>query len=152
MCSLSSSRPLSIYSVIIWLDKQVIPSTLGWIAFLVLTAAATPLLPLSGNAKIMCDESDLLSCISLSDKCNSQAFLENKILLLVYKALNGTGPEYIHELLTVQEGIRDLRSVHNIACLKEPRSKLVTGGDRNVEKAAAVCKTIHLFSLETLTH
>ncbi len=57
--------------------------------------------------------------------------------MLVYKALNGTGPEYISELLTVQEGIQDLRSVHNVVCFKEPRTKLVIGGDRSFEKAAA---------------
>ncbi len=51
--------------------------------------------------------------------------VEYKILVLVYKALNGTGPEYIRKLLTVQKVVRDLRSVHNFVYLKEPRTKLV---------------------------
>ncbi len=54
-----------------------------------------------------------------------------------YKALNGTYSKYMHELLTVQEGVQNLRSVHNVLCLKEPRTTLVTGGDISFEKAAA---------------
>ncbi len=75
------------------------------------------------------------------------------IIVLVYKALNGTGPEYICELLTVQEGVRDLRSVHNVVCLKEPRTKLVTGGDRSFEKAAAclwTCTPVSLRNTDSL--
>ncbi len=37
----------------------------------------------------------------------------------------------------MQEGVCDLRSQHNGVCLKEPRTKLVTSGDRSLEKAAA---------------
>ncbi len=57
--------------------------------------------------------------------------------MLVYKARNGTAPEYIRELLSVQVGVHDLRSVHNVVCFKEPRTKLVMDGDRSFEKAAA---------------
>ncbi len=63
------------------------------------------------------------------------------------------GPENIHELLTVQEGIQDLRSVHNVLCLKEPRSKLVKGGDRSFEKAAAClwnCTPVSLRNTDSL--
>ncbi len=63
--------------------------------------------------------------------------VDYKILVLVYKALNGTAPEYMCELLTVLEGVWDLRSVLNVVCLKKPRTKPVTGGDRSFEKAAA---------------
>ncbi len=79
--------------------------------------------------------------------------VEYKILVLVYKALNSTGPEYIHELLTVQEAVGDLRSVHNVVCLKEPRTKLVTGGDRKFEKAAAClwnCTPVPLRNTDSL--
>ncbi len=64
--------------------------------------------------------------------------VEYKILLFVYKALEGTGPEYIHELLTVEEGVQDLKSVHNVVCLNELErilSKVVT----EVWKKAATC-------------
>ncbi len=60
---------------------------------------------------------------------------------------------YIHELLTVQEGIRDLRSVLNVVCLKEPRTKLVTGGDISFEKAAACmwnCTPVSLRNTESI--
>ena len=64
--------------------------------------------------------------------------VDYKLLVLVYKALNGTGPEYIHELLTVHEsGHEGLRSAQNVITLVEPRTELVTGGDRSFEKAAA---------------
>ncbi len=70
---------------------------------------------------------------------------------------HGTGPEYEHELLTVQEDVRDLRPEHNVVCLKEPRTKLVTGGDRSFEKAAAClwnCIPVSLrntYSLDSFT-
>ncbi len=60
-------------------------------------------------------------------------------------------PEYICELPTVQEGVGDLRSVHNVVCLKEPRTKLVTRGDRSFEKAGACLWNCTLCPLETLT-
>ncbi len=66
----------------------------------------------------------------------SNRSVEYKILVLVYKALNGTGPENIHELLTVKKSVWDLRSVHNVVSLKAPRTKLVTGGDSSFKKAA----------------
>ncbi len=58
------------------------------------------------------------TCVELNQK---QYII--KILVLVYKGINGTGPEYMHELLTLQEG--------------EP---------------LPVCETLHLCHLETLIH
>ncbi len=80
--------------------------------------------------------------------------VEYKILVLVYRALNGTGPEYIHQLLTVQEGVYDLRSVHNVVHLKEPRTKLVTD-DRSLENAAACqwnCTPVSLRNTDSLKY
>ena len=63
--------------------------------------------------------------------------VDYKLLVLVYKALNGTGPEYIRELLIVHESGREgLWSAQNVIILVEPRTELVTGGDRSFEKAA----------------
>ncbi len=53
----------------------------------------------------------------------------------------------------MQEGVRDLRSVHNVVCLKEPRTKLVTGGDIRFEKAAAClwnCTPVSLRNTDSL--
>ena len=64
--------------------------------------------------------------------------VDYKLLVLVYNALYGTGPEYIRELLTIYESGREgLRSSLNVTTLVEPRTHLVTGGYRSFEKASA---------------
>ena len=55
--------------------------------------------------------------------------IDFKILLLVFKALNGLAPAYICELLVPYEPDRCLRSSSG-ALLKVPKSHLVTRGDR----------------------
>ncbi len=61
----------------------------------------------------------------------------------------------MRELLTLQEGVRDLRSAHNGVCLKEPGNQLVTDGDGSFEKAnaclwnSAPVSLIHTDSLES---
>ena len=52
-----------------------------------------------------------------------------KILLLVFKALNGQAPAYICDLLLPYEPERCLRST-GTALLMVPRSRLITKGDR----------------------
>ena len=58
------------------------------------------------------------------------ARIEYKILTIVYKCLNGTGPLYLTDLLKVYRQNRSLRSGSKGLLLVEPKSKLVTGGDR----------------------
>ena len=55
--------------------------------------------------------------------------IDFKILLLVFKALNGQAPAYILEMLTPYEPDRSLRSSDR-ALLMVPKSRLVTKGDR----------------------
>ncbi len=52
-----------------------------------------------------------------------------KILLFVFKAINGLAPEYIKDLLVVQSFSRLLRSNSHIM-LKVPRTRLKCRGDR----------------------
>ena len=54
-----------------------------------------------------------------------------KCLLIAYKALNGTGPSYIREMLPLAKVYREgLRSSDDPLRLEESRTKLVTYGDR----------------------
>ena len=55
--------------------------------------------------------------------------IDFKILLLVFKALNGQAPAYICDLLTPYEPDRHLRSSSR-ALLMVPKSRLVSKGDR----------------------
>ena len=60
-----------------------------------------------------------------------------KILLLVFKSLNGMGPVYLKELLTFYEPKRDgLR--YDPLSLRRPETHLVTYGDRSFRATAAV--------------
>lgn len=52
-----------------------------------------------------------------------------KILLLVFKALNGLAPSYLSDILTPYEPVRSLRSQEKYL-LQIPKSKLASGGDR----------------------
>ncbi len=62
--------------------------------------------------------------------------IEYKIFVLAYKALFGSGSEYLKELLVVEIGHEGLRSTHNTITLLEPRTVLTTSGDRSFVKAA----------------
>ena len=55
--------------------------------------------------------------------------IDFKILLFVFKALNGLAPAYICDLLTPYEPDHHLRSSSR-ALLKVPKSRLVTKGDQ----------------------
>ena len=52
-----------------------------------------------------------------------------KLMLLIFKALNGLGPKYLSELLTPYAPKRTLRSQDQLL-LQIPRSRLKTAGDR----------------------
>lgn len=54
--------------------------------------------------------------------------VEFKVLLLVYKSLNGLAPMYLSELLMEQKSARSLRSL-NQALLSTPKSRLKRRGD-----------------------
>ena len=54
---------------------------------------------------------------------------EFKLMLLVYKALNGLAPQYIRGMLYVHQPVRNLRS-SSMELLKVPKSRLKTIGDR----------------------
>ena len=56
------------------------------------------------------------------------ARIEFKVLLLVYKAINGIAPRYISELLVKHKPVRQLRSSAQ-SLLQVPKSNLVTVGD-----------------------
>lgn len=58
--------------------------------------------------------------------CNRINF---KVLLLVFKSLNGLAPAYLSDLLTLHQPTRTLRSA-NLDLLVVPRSKLKNRGDR----------------------
>ena len=61
--------------------------------------------------------------------------IEFKILVLVWKALNGIGPSYIRDLLTLYCPARVLRSCDNMnLCI--PKTRLKTYGDRAFSVAA----------------
>ncbi len=57
-----------------------------------------------------------------------------KYLCLTYKALHNEGPTYLNELLCEYEPGRKLRSTSEVM-LYNPKTKLVTGGDRAFTKA-----------------
>ena len=52
-----------------------------------------------------------------------------KLMLLIFKALNGLGPKYLSELLIPYAPERTLRSQDQLL-LQTPRSRLKTAGDR----------------------
>ena len=59
-----------------------------------------------------------------------------KILLLTYKALNGTAPDYLTALIELNKPTRSLRSSDEVS-LKTPRTRLKFYGDRSFSYAAA---------------
>lgn len=61
--------------------------------------------------------------------------IDFKILLFVFKALNGRAPEYISEILTLREHSRSLRSSNQLV-LEVPRSKYKRWGDQAFAVAA----------------
>lgn len=61
--------------------------------------------------------------------------IQFKILLIVFKALNGQAPSYISELINLQSTPRSLRSSNKIL-LQVPRSRLKLKGDRAFAVAA----------------
>ena len=63
-----------------------------------------------------------------------KARIEYKIALLCFKALHGTAPLYITELISPYKPGRHLRS-ENSHLLVIPRSKLISCGDRSFSKA-----------------
>ena len=85
-----------------------------------------------------------------------------KLLLLVFKSLNGMGPVYLKELLTFYEPKRKgLR--YDPLSLQRPETNLVTYGDRSFRATAALewnklptkirsAKTIQQFKRELKTH
>ena len=74
-----------------------------------------------------------------------------KILLIVYKAMNGQAPSYISELISLKSNAQshNLRSSNDKWLLKVPTSKTkVTVGDRAFSCAAPIrCGTTFLFRL-----
>lgn len=84
-----------------------------------------------------------------------------KVLLLVYKSLNGMAPSYLTDLLTVHQPPRALRSA-NLGLLVAPRTKLKTRGDRAFSSAAPrlwnslspeirAAPTLHIFKVRLKT-
>ena len=80
-----------------------------------------------------------------------------KILLLTFKALNGMGPSYIHDMLHSYHPNCNLRS-GNKFLLKVPRSRLASGADRSFSVVAQklwnelpislkLCKTLESMQL-----
>lgn len=61
--------------------------------------------------------------------------IDFKILLLVFKALNGTAPPYLAELLSIYRPRRSLRSA-DLMLLDVPRHRLKTRGERAFAVAA----------------
>ncbi len=64
-----------------------------------------------------------------------QQRIEYKVLCLAYKALHGTAPVYLTEMLNKHEPLRELRSANKLL-LKVPSTNLVTCGDRCFSKSA----------------
>jgi hypothetical protein len=62
--------------------------------------------------------------------------IEYKILLYVYKALSGSAPEYLTELIQQKVPSRTLRSKDSVRLL-EPRTRTKTYGQRSFRSAAA---------------
>ena len=78
--------------------------------------------------------------------------IDFKILLFVFKALNGLAPQYLAELLHVRTPTRALRSSSELL-LVVPRSRLKTKGDRAFAVAAPKlwnCLPLHIRSAQTL--
>ena len=87
-----------------------------------------------------------------------------KCLLIAYKALNGTGPSYIREMLPLAKVYREgLRSSDDPLRLEESRTKLITYGDRAFSIATVktwndlpldirMAKTVDIFISKLKTH
>ena len=59
-----------------------------------------------------------------------------KVLMYVFKSLRGSAPVYLHELDSVYQPTRSLRS-KNCALIKSPRIRTNTYGEKRFDKAAA---------------
>jgi len=66
------------------------------------------------------------------------ARIDFKILILTYKAVHGTAPSYLCDLITPYMPSRSLRSTHSFL-LKQPSSRLKTMGERAFSVAAPGC-------------
>ncbi len=86
-----------------------------------------------------------------------------KILLLTYKALHNQAPAYITDLITVYTPIHHCTRSANQITLVQPRTKLVTMGDRSFAKAAPTLwnklpipiqnsTSLHSFKFQLKTH
>ena len=64
--------------------------------------------------------------------------IQYKILVLAYKAVHGTAPSYLCDLVTVYRPGRTLRSSSDACLLEQPHTRLKSGGDRAFSKAAPV--------------
>lgn len=64
-----------------------------------------------------------------------QERIEFKVLLLVFKCLNNSGPDYLSSLIDIYQPRRQLRSTNGLLLLR-PRSRLVNFGDRAFSCAA----------------
>ena len=62
--------------------------------------------------------------------------VEYKVIVHVYKAMNGQGPEYLNNLLTLYSPRRQLRSADDHTLLVAPRTRTVTYGERCFTTAA----------------
>ena len=87
---------------------------------------------------------------------------EFKCLLLTFKAIHGMGPAYLSELVSLHQPSRSLRS-ENRCLLVEPKTSLVTGGDRAFVKVAPTlwnslplhlreCDSLSKFKRQLKTH
>ena len=61
--------------------------------------------------------------------------IKYKILLFVYKALQGLAPTYISEMITLRENLSCSSCLNGQKLLLVPRSRTVTYGDRNFRTA-----------------
>ena len=64
--------------------------------------------------------------------------IQYKILVLAYKAVHGTAPSYLCDLVNVYKPGRTLRSSSDALLLQQPHTRLKSGGDRAFSKAAPV--------------
>ena len=62
--------------------------------------------------------------------------IQYKLLVLTYRAIEGTAPPYLCELVALHQPARELRSSEDTTILAVPRTKLKCGGDRAFQAAA----------------
>jgi len=61
--------------------------------------------------------------------------IQYKVLVIVFKAVHKQGPDYICDMITIKEPTQSTRQSLG-RLLHEPRSRLVTAGDRAFSRAA----------------